>query len=84
MARYVISGDEGSAVFSERFVPDGCIVRLPEVNKKPTIDPRDGEIGIYTVLFKQAGLRPPLNRILYEVLRQCNMALCQLSPNGRG
>lgn len=51
------------------------------MNEEPTVDPRDGKIGIYTVLFTQAGLRLLLNRLFCEVLRRCNMALCQLSPN---
>ncbi|KAM7510004.1 hypothetical protein LguiB_008879 [Lonicera macranthoides] len=67
-----------------RFIPDGCTVRLPEVNEEPTLLPRDGEIGIYTVLFEQAGLKLPLDPMLCDVLRRCNMALCQLSPNGVG
>lgn len=52
MARYMISKDEEFVDFSQRFVPDECTVRLPEVNEEPTINPRDGEIGIYTVLFE--------------------------------
>ncbi|KAM7527736.1 hypothetical protein LguiB_031146 [Lonicera macranthoides] len=48
-------------------------VRLLEVNEEPTIDPRDGEIGIYHVLFEQTGLKLPLDPLLCDVLRQCNM-----------
>ncbi|KAM7520517.1 hypothetical protein LguiB_019479 [Lonicera macranthoides] len=82
LRRYLVKGDEELAAFSQRFIPDGCMVRLPKVNEEPTIDPRDREIGIYPVLFKQAGLKLPLDPLLCDVLRRCNMALCQLSPNG--
>lgn len=57
-------------------------MRIPEANEEPTTNPKDGEIGIYTVLFEQARLRLPLNHLLCKVLKRCNMALCQLSPNG--
>lgn len=52
MARYVIFDDGELAIFFQRFIPDGCTVRLPEMNEEPTIDPREGEIGIYTILFE--------------------------------
>ena len=81
MARYNISGDTALADFAQRFIPDNFTVRLPVGEKKPTINPKDGEIRIYIVLFEQAGLRLPLDHLLCEVLRCCNMALCQLSPN---
>lgn len=75
MARYVIYGDENLATFSQRFVLDGCTMRLPEANDVPTVDRRDREIRIYIILFEQVGLRLPLNCILCEVLRWCNIAL---------
>lgn len=82
MVRYMISGEAELAIFSQRFVPDGYMVRLPEINEEPIIDPRDVEIGIYMILFVQAGLTLPFNHLLCEVLRWCSMALCQFSPNG--
>ena len=82
MAIYFISGDAALAEFAQRYISDKCTMRLPVGKEEPTINPKDGEIGIYTVLFEQAGLRLPLDHLLCEVLRRYNMALCQLSPNG--
>lgn len=62
-----MSGDEELATFSQQFIPNDYEARLPEGNEKPTIDPRDGEIGIYTVVFEQAGVRLLLNTLLCEV-----------------
>ena len=82
MARYIISGDAAIAELAQRYITDNCTVRLPVGREEPTLDQKDGEIGIYTVLFEQAGLRLLLDHLLCEVLRCYNMALCQLSPNG--
>ena len=82
MARYVIFDDAALAKFAQRHIPENCTVRLPDGREDPTVNPRDGEIGIYTVLFEQAGLKLPLDHLLCAVLRRCSMALCQLSPNG--
>ena len=82
MARYLIPSDDALAEFAQRHIPENCTVRLPEGIEDPTIDPRDGEIRIYMVLYEQAGLKFPLDPLLCEVLRCCSMALCQLSPNG--
>lgn len=81
MIRWTIFGTEEIIVFSQQFILDGCMVRLLEGNEEPTINPKDGETGIYTFLFKQARLRLPLDPLLCEVLRRCNMTLCQMSPN---
>ena len=82
MSRFLISSDSALADFAQRYIPANCTVRLPEGDEDPTINPRDGEIGIYTVFFEQAGLRLPLDPLLCDVLRYCSMSLCQLSPNG--
>ena len=82
MSRFLISTDAALADFAQRFIPANCTVRLPTEKEDPTINPKDGEIGIYTVFFEQAGLRLPLDPLLCDFLRYCNMSLSQLSPNG--
>ena len=81
MARYLISSDAALVEFVQRHIPHNCTVRLPVEGEDPTVNPKDGDIGIYTILFEQAGLSLPLDHLLCEVLRRCSMALCQLSPN---
>lgn len=67
MTRYVIFGDEELSAFSQQFIHDDCMVKLPEVNDEPTVDPRDGEIGIYTILFEQLRLKLPLDLVMRGV-----------------
>ena len=75
MARYIISDDAELAAFAQQHIPGNCTVRLPDGGEDPTVNPRDGEIGIYTVMFEHAGLKLPLDHLLCEVLRRCSMAL---------
>lgn len=52
MTRFIIFRDEELVVFSHQFIPDYCMMRLPKGDEEPTINPNDGEVGIYTVLFE--------------------------------
>lgn len=52
MARFIISEDEKLVAFSQLFILKDYTVSLPKVDEEPTIDRKDGKIGIYTVLFE--------------------------------
>ncbi|KAL2517535.1 Uncharacterized protein Adt_13782 [Abeliophyllum distichum] len=82
MARSRITAEELGDLRLFYDIPASVILRAPGLEERVD-DPPEGFVAIYEPEMQQS-LRLPMHKFFREVLRDWNLAPCQITPNGWG